>query len=144
MKVITKNKKAKFNYDLQDKYLAGISLQGSEVKSIKAGQITLDNSYVSIENKEAILKQAHISEFNKQDVEQHNPTRDRKLLLNKEEIRRIDQLVKKQNLTIIPYAVLIGNKGLIKIEIYTAKGKTKSDKRESEKEKEFQKIKKMY
>jgi len=144
MKLLSSNKKAKFNYELIDKYVAGISLMGSEVKSIKMGSANIENSYIQIREGSAYLKQMNVPKYEFQNMEPHQPERERRLLLNKKEIKKLDQEVKTKNLTLIPTAMLVGNRGLIKIEFFTAKSKNKADKREQEKKKEFERIKKMY
>ncbi len=130
MKIITKNKRAKFDYILKDTFEAGISLLGSEVKSIKDGKVVLDTVYVTIRNGNAELINMNVSNHITY-TEQHEEKRSRRLLLNKRELKKLSDGVKLQRLTIIPTILYINKKGLIKIEIALAKGKTKSDKRET-------------
>lgn len=135
MKIITKNKRAKFDYELKDTFDAGISLLGSEVKSIRDGKVVLDSAYVTIKNNNAELLNMNVSNHESYSV-QHEEKRTRRLLLNKNELKKISKGVNLERLTVIPLKIYLNHKGLIKIEIALAKGKTKSDKRESQKEKD--------
>ncbi len=128
-KVVATNRKARFEYFFLESFEAGISLQGSEIKSIRAGQMSLSEAYVKIENgKEAWLVGAHISPYDPASRYNHNPTRSRRLLLNKREIRKIWNEVRMKGVTVIPLRVYLTH-GLAKIEIGLAKGKKLYDKR---------------
>ncbi len=128
-KVVATNRKARFEYFILESFEAGISLQGSEIKSIRAGQMSLSEAYVKIENgKEAWLVGAHISPYDPASRYNHNPTRSRRLLLNKREIRKIWNEVRMKGVTVIPLRVYLTH-GLAKIEIGLAKGKKLYDKR---------------
>ena len=128
-KIVATNRKAKFEYFILETYEAGISLQGSEIKSVRAGQISLTEAYVKIENgKEAWLIGAHIAPYDPASRFNHNPTRPRRLLLNKREIRNIWNDVRMKGVTVIPIRVYLTH-GLAKIEIGIAKGKKLYDKR---------------
>jgi len=129
MQILVKNKKAGFNYELLERYNAGIELLGFEVKSLRAGHATMDASYIYVHGGEVFLKGAHISPFQPGNTPpDYNPDRDRKLLLTKAEIKEISDLAR--GLTIVP--VLVYNTGRkIKVEIATARGKKAFDKRET-------------
>ncbi len=128
-KIVATNRKARFEYFILESFEAGISLQGSEIKSIRAGQMSLSEAYVKIEDgKEAWLVGAHISPYDPASRYNHNPTRSRRLLLNKREIRKIWNEVRMKGVTVIPLRVYLTH-GLAKIEIGLAKGKKLYDKR---------------
>lgn len=136
MKEITRNKKAYFNYSILEKFEAGISLNGQEVKSIKSGRVSLRGAYVTIKNAEAFLIGAHIPAYQPNNApKDYNPERTRKLLLKKKEIRYLTEKRKEKGLTIIPLRVY-NKKGKIKLEIALAKGKREFDKREKIKKRE--------
>ena len=138
MKDIVFNKKALFNYFILDKVEAGIALEGSEVKSIREGGMSLLDSFIIIRNNEAILKNAHIKNYTKSNNFSPDPRRDRKLLLHREEIRRLNMKVSQKGFTLIPLRVYL-NKSLVKVEVGLAKGKQLYDKKDSLKEKDIQK-----
>ena len=128
-KVVATNRKARFEYFILETYEAGISLSGSEIKSVRAGQISLSEAYVRVEDgKNAWLIGAHISPYDPASRYNHNPTRPRRLLLNKKEIRDIWNDVRLKGVTVVPIRVYLTH-GLAKIEIGIAKGKKLYDKR---------------
>lgn len=128
-KVIATNRKARFEFFILETFEAGISLQGSEIKSVRAGQMSLSEAYVKVEDgKEAWLVGAHISPYDPASRYNHNPTRPRRLLLNKREIRTIWNDVRMKGVTVIPLRVYLKH-GLAKVEIGIAKGKKLYDKR---------------
>jgi SsrA-binding protein len=129
IKVIATNRKAGHNYFLLDKYEAGIVLQGSEIKSIRSGQISIKEAYVKTDGTEAWLVNAHIAPYDPASHLNHNPKRERKLLLHKKEIIRLWNEVSKKGVTIVPLRIYLKN-GKAKIEIAVAKGKRKGDKRQ--------------
>ena len=134
MKTIAENKKAKFLYFLEDFYTAGIALVGSEVKSVRAGHISLDGSYVTIDsNGEVFLLNAFIKEYKDASFKVEE-RRTRKLLLNKKEIEKLIKFVKIKGGTIVPTKVFISDKGLVKVVIATAKGKKLYDKNQASKD----------
>ena len=136
MKEITKNKKAYFNYEILEKLIAGISLIGQEVKSIKSGRISLKATYVVLRNEEAFLIGANIPPYQPKNApKDYNPERSRKLLLKKSEIKYLIGKTKQKGLTIVPLRVY-NIRGKIKIEIGLVKGKKKFDKREIIKKRE--------
>lgn len=136
-KVNIKNKKATFEYHLLDKYVAGLSLQGTEIKSIREGKANLQESYCTFLNNELFVKNMHISPYSQGTHYNHEPKRDRKLLLNKRELDKIDVKNKEKGLTIVPVRLFINDKGLAKLEIALAKGKKLFDKREDIKQKDL-------
>lgn len=135
-KVVSKNKKAWFQYEVLEKFVAGIVLSGSEVKSLKMGKINFVDSYCVFINNELYLKGLHIAGYTHGGYSNHEPVHDRKLLLNRKELSRLQKKVKEKGFTIIPLQCIINAKGLIKIEIAVTRGKKTYDKRESLKKKE--------
>lgn len=134
-----KNRKASFEYHFLDKFVAGIVLQGSEIKSIRQGKANLQASYCIIHKNEAFVKELHISPYKQASHYNHEPKRERKLLLNKREIKKLASKSQEQGLTIVPVRLFVTNKGLAKLEIALAKGKKLHDKRHDIKEKELKK-----
>lgn len=130
IKIVSTNRKARHDYFLLDFFEAGISLKGSEIKSIRAGQVSLKESYVKTDGYEVWLVNAHIAPYDPASSQNHLPTRDRKLLLHKKEIDKIWDEVRKKSLTIIPIKMYLKN-GKAKVEIALAKGKQRHDKRQS-------------
>jgi len=130
VKIVAKNRKASFEYFLLDRFEAGLSLHGSEIKSIRAGQVSINEAFIQIENFEAWLINAHIAPYNAASIFNHDPKRKKKLLMHKNEILKIWNTVRQKGVTIIPVAIYLKN-GRAKIEIATAKGKKLYDKRES-------------
>lgn len=131
-KVIAKNNKAYFEYFIQEKLIAGVELKGSEVKSIKNGNVNMSEAYCLVDKGEIFIQNMHISEYNHGGIHNnHDPLRIRKLLLKKKEIITLGEKTKQKGLTIIPLTLLLSETGLIKLEIGLAKGKKIFDKRES-------------
>ncbi len=129
IKVVATNRKAGFEYFLLEKFEAGLALQGSEIKSIRAGQISIQESFVEIEKgKQAFLVEAHIAPYEQANRFNHEPRRKRRLLLHKKEIRKLWDNVRIKGMTIVPTRVYLKN-GRAKIEIALAKGKKAYDKR---------------
>ena len=138
MKSITKNRKAYFEYNILDKYVAGIKLQGSEVKSIKLGKVSIVEAYCHITNNEIFIKGMHVTEHKEGGkYNNHQPLRDRKLLMKKKEIVKLNENMSQKGLTIVPLEIILSNTGFIKLEIGLAKGKNLYDKRNSIKEKDL-------
>lgn len=129
VKVVSTNRKARHDYFIEDTYEAGIVLQGSEIKSVRAGQISLKEAYVKIQGEEAWLVNAHIAPYDPASSQNHDPVRERKLLLNKREIIRLWNEVRQKGVTIVPLRVYL-KRGRAKIEIAAAKGKRNYDKRQ--------------
>lgn len=131
IKVVATNRKAGFEYFLLEKFEAGLALQGSEIKSIRAGQISIQEAYVEIENGEqAFLVEAHIAPYEQANRFNHDPRRKRRLLLHKKEIRKLWDQIRIKGMTIVPTRVYLKN-GRAKVEIALAKGKKAYDKRAS-------------
>ena len=129
IKVIASNRKASFEYFIIEKFEAGIVLQGSEIKSIRAGQVSIQESYVDLENGEqAWLMEAHIAPYEQANRFNHEPRRKRRLLLHKKEIRELWDQVRIKGMTIVPIRIYL-KKGRAKVEIALAKGKKAYDKR---------------
>jgi SsrA-binding protein len=128
LKVVATNRKARHEYLILDTYEAGLALQGSEIKSIRAGQISLAQAYVSIDGQDAWLLNAHVAPYEQASIFNHDPLRPRKLLLHRSEIRKMWESVRQKGTTIIPLRVYIKD-GLAKIEIAVARGKKLYDKR---------------
>ena len=129
IKIVAKNRKARFEYFLLDYYEAGLVLQGSEIKSIRAGHISIAEAYVRILDDEAWLIDAHIAPYDQASHFNHEPRRARKLLLHRTELNRLIKAVQTKGLTIIPTKVYLKN-GRAKVEIALAKGKKHHDKRQ--------------
>ena len=136
-KINIKNRKASFEYQFIDKYIAGIVLLGTEIKSIRNNEANISDAYCIIKNNEIFLINLHISEYKNASLNNHNPKRERKLLLNKQEINKIEKKTKEKGNTIIPIRLFINNKGKAKVEISVAKGKKIYDKREDIKERDM-------
>lgn len=130
IKIITENRKARFDYHILDKFEAGLVLTGSEVKSLRNGQANLKDSYISFRGDEAFLQKAHISVYAASSYNNHEPERLRKLLLNRKELNKIFGALKEKGQTCVPLKLYF-SKGKVKLEIALAKGKDKGDKRES-------------
>ena len=134
--VLIKNKQANFEYFIIEKYEAGIQLMGTEIKSIRAGKANITDGYCSFIGNELFLINIHISEYSFGSFYNHAPKRERKLLLNKKELKKIQGKLKDVGMTIIPLAIVINERGFAKVEIGLAKGKKLHDKRDSLKEKD--------
>lgn len=137
MSVIANNKKAYFEYFIEETFEAGIVLVGAEVKSIRAGGISLADSFVVVKNGEVFLKNAYIKPFEKANAYAPNERKDRKLLLNMREIQKLTRAKQEKNYTIVPLKVYFKN-NKVKVEIALAKGKKLYDKKDSLKEKSKQ------
>ncbi len=134
-KVVTKNRKAFHDYHIDDKFEAGISLVGTEVKSLRAGSANLKESYVIIKDGEAFLFNCHISPYSHGNLQNHEPLRTRKLLLHKKEISRLWGSISQKGYTIVPLKIYFKN-GKAKVEIGLGRGKRQYEKRATIKEKE--------
>lgn len=134
MKDIAVNKKAYHDYEIEEKYEAGIALVGSEIKSLRKGKVSLKEAYVSFSHAEALIKGMNISIYKEATYNNHDETRDRKLLLHKREISKLASKCKLQGYTVVPLKIYF-KEGLVKVEIALAKGKSLYDKRQSDKQK---------
>ena len=143
LKIITLNRKASFNYFFKELFEAGIVLRGSEIKSIRLGKINIADSYAIERRGEIYLMNSHIPLYKNASYSNHNPTDDRKLLLNKREINKLIGKINREGFTIIPTKIYF-KKGKAKIEIAVAKGKKQYDKRQAKKNKDWQRDKARY
>ncbi|HON19196.1 MAG TPA: SsrA-binding protein SmpB [Salinivirgaceae bacterium] len=132
-----KNKRASFEYEFIETFIAGIVLKGTEIKSIRQGKASLVDSYCIFHNGELFAKGIHIAEYEKATHFNHDPRTDRKLLLTQNELRRLERKVKERGMTIIPISLFINDRGWAKLKIALARGKKVYDKRESIKEKDM-------
>ena len=131
-----KNRKAEFEYFLQNNYTAGIVLSGTEIKSIRTGKANIADAYCSFIENELWVHNMHISEYSHGSYNNHNPKQDRKLLLNRKELKKLMIKLNERGMTIIPTKLWINENGFAKLDISLAKGKKMYDKRESIKEKD--------
>lgn len=131
-----KNRRASFEYSFLEKYTAGIMLMGTEIKSIRQGKINLTDAYCLFLGEGLYIRQMNISKYNEGTHYNHDPLRDRKLLLTKRELRKLQNSLKDVGLTMIPTRMYISDRGFAKVDIALAKGKKLYDKRDSIKEKD--------
>lgn len=131
-----KNKRAKFEYQLLDKYVAGIQLGGTEIKSIRNSKASILEAYCVVEDGQIFIRNMHITEYENASFYQHKPRADRKLLLNRREIDKLDKKIKLKGYSIVPLRLFINDKGLAKLEIALAQGKKLYDKRQDLKAKD--------
>ena len=130
------NRKAYFEYQIEAKYIAGMVLYGTEIKSIRASKVSFNDSYCIFNEGELFVKSLHIAEYNMGTHYNHDPLRERKLLLQKKELRKLENKIKEKGYTIVPLKIFISEKGFAKIEIGLGKGKKLYDKRETIKSRE--------
>ena len=135
--VTIKNRKASYEYNFLDTYIAGIQLVGVEIKSIRNGRVNLSESYCVFQHGELFLMNTQISPYENAGYVKVDPLRERKLLLNKNELRKLSDGVSRKGLTIVPTKMFINDRGLCKVEICLCQGKKNYDKRESLKEKDL-------
>jgi SsrA-binding protein len=136
-KVVAENRKARFSYEIGDKFEAGIALQGSEVKSLRTGKANIAESYASSDGGEMYLINAHIDEYKQAGRHNHEPRRPRKLLLHKKEIGRLIGAIQRDGVTVVPLRLYFNDRGVAKIELGIGKGKKLHDKRETEKKRDW-------
>lgn len=127
-KVIITNRRATFDYAIEDKFEGGLELLGSEVKSLRAGKVEMVDAYAAVENDQLWLKQMHIAPFEMAKAFPHDPRRSRKVLVHKSEIAKIDRAVSRDGMTLVPIR-LYWKRGVVKVELGLAKGKKSHDKR---------------
>ena len=139
-----KNRSAYHEFFIDNKYEAGMMLLGTEVKSMREGKVSFNDSYCLVHKGELWLKSLHIAEYSHGNLNNHDPLRDRKLLLRKREIQKIASKLKEKGYTLIPLRIYFNEKGLAKIELGLAKGKKLHDKRESIKQKDVEREMKRY
>ncbi|MCC6182986.1 MAG: SsrA-binding protein SmpB [Bacteroidia bacterium] len=136
-KVSIKNRRASFDYSFIEKYIAGIVLVGTEIKAIREGKASLVDSYCFFKNDELFIKNLNISHYTEGNVYNHEPTRERKLLLNRQELIKIKKKLTDKGITIVPTLLFTSDSGYAKLEIALAKGKKLYDKREDLKTKDL-------
>jgi SsrA-binding protein len=139
-----KNRSAYFEYFIDDKYTAGIMLTGTEVKSLRAGKASFNDSYCIFQNGELWIRSFHISEYTFGTVNNHDPLRERKLLLSKRELKKIETKLKEKGYTLVPLRLFFNEKNLAKVEIGLGKGKKLHDKRETIKQRDTEREIKRY
>lgn len=137
-KISIRNKKAFHDYEILEKYVAGIQLQGTEIKSIRMGKVSLGESYCSFENKELYVRGMQIADYAWGSFNQHTPGRDRKLLMTSHELKKLKRKTRESGLTIITLKLFISDSGYAKLEIGLGRGKKEYDKRETIKRKDAQ------
>jgi len=135
-KLIVQNRRARRDYHVLDRFEAGLELRGTEVKSLRAGHITLKDSYVHVENGEAFLVGAHISPYEQGNIYNHDPERRRRLLLHKREIVRLGQQIAEKGLTLVPLRVYF-KRGRVKVQLGLCRGKHTVDKRQTLRERDI-------
>ena len=143
LKIICLNRKASFNYFFEDLIEAGIVLKGSEIKSVRNGKVNIADSYAVEKKGEIVLVNSHISKYKQASISNHNPTDERKLLLNKREINKLIGKMHREGFSIVPTRMYF-KKGKAKIEIAIAKGKKKYDKRATKKDRDWNRDKARY
>ncbi|RWY70807.1 SsrA-binding protein SmpB [Rhizobium leguminosarum] len=136
-KIVAENRKARFNYEIIDTYEAGIVLMGTEVKSLREGKANIAESYASDEGGEIWLINSYLPEYLQANRFNHEPRRRRKLLLSGREIHRLRSAINREGMTLIPLKIYFNDRGRAKMELALAKGKKLHDKRESEKERDW-------
>lgn len=134
--ILIKNKRATFDYELLETFTAGIVLTGTEIKSVRLGKASLVDTFCIVERNEVWVKNMYIAEYFYGTYNNHSTRRDRKLLLDKKEIRKLDGVAKNSGFTIVPTRMFINERGLAKVVIAIAKGKKEYDKRQSMKERD--------
>ena len=143
LKIICLNRKASFNYFFEDLIEAGIVLKGSEIKSVREGKVNIADSYAVEKNGEIVLINSHIAKYKQANIFNHDPTDERKLLLNRKEINKLIGKIQRDGLTIVPTKMYF-KKGKAKVEIAIAKGKKRYDKRATKKDRDWSRDKSRY
>lgn len=139
-----KNRQAFYEYFIDDKYVAGMVLTGTEVKSLRAGRASFNDSYCLLHKGEVWIRSLHIAEYSHGTFNNHDPLRERKLLLQKREIRKIESKLKEKGYTLVPLRIFFNEKNLVKIEIGLGRGKKLHDKRDTIKKREADREMKRY
>ncbi len=140
-----RNRQAGFEYFIEEKYDAGMVLTGTEVKSLREGRASFNDSFCIIHNGEMFVRNLHIAAYSHGTSSNHDPLRERKLLLNKKELRKIASRIKEKGITVVPLRIFFSEKGLAKMQIGLGKGKKLYDKRETIKQRDSQReMKKFY
>ncbi len=141
LKTVAQNRRARFDFHIEDKFEAGLALQGTEVKALRAGEATIAESYAEVRGGEVWLVNATIPEYSHGNRINHEPRRPRKLLLNTREINKLFGAVEKKGMTIVPLSIYFNQKGRAKVELALAKGKQAHDKRASVKDRDWKRDK---
>ena len=136
-KVVAENRRARFDYFIEDKFEAGIELVGTEVKALRHGEGSIAESYAAVEGDEIWLINSHIPEYSHGNRLNHQPRRQRKLLLNKREIAKLNGAITRQGLTLVPLSIYFNGRGRAKVELALARGKKVHDKRETVKQRDW-------
>jgi SsrA-binding protein len=136
-KVVAENRRARYDYFVEDKFEAGIALQGTEVKALRVGEGSIAESYAAVEGEELWLINSHVPEYSHGNRLNHHPRRPRKLLLKSREIAKLQGAVTRQGLTIVPLSIYFNGSGRAKVELAVARGKKMHDKRDTEKERDW-------
>jgi SsrA-binding protein len=139
-----RNRQAYYEYFIDDKYDAGVVLAGTEVKSLREGKASFNDSYCYFNQGELYVRSLHIGEYSHGTINNHDPVRERKLLLNKKELKKIENKIKEKGVTVIPLRIFFSEKGFVKMEIGLGKGKKLYDKRETIKDRDNQREMKKY
>ncbi len=137
-KVVAENRRARYDYFIEEKFEAGIALTGTEVKSLRGGEGSIAESYAAVEDDEVWLINSHIPEYSHGNRMNHQPRRQRKLLLSKREIAKLNGAVTRQGLTLVPLSLYFNGRGKAKVELALARGKKVHDKRETVKQRDWQ------
>lgn len=137
VKIVAENRRARFDYAIEEVFEAGIALQGTEVKSLRFGEGTIAESYAEVKGEEVWLINSNVPEFSHGNRFNHEPKRPRKLLLNHREIARMHGAVARKGMTLVPLSIYFNGQGRAKVELALAKGKNAADKRETTKEREW-------
>ena len=140
-KIVADNRRAKFDYAIEDTYEAGLQLQGTEVKALRAGEGTIAESYAEVRDGQAWLINANIPEFSHGNRHNHEPKRPRKLLLHQREIERLLGAVERKGMTLVPMSIYFNSRGRAKVELALAKGRQAKDKRDYIKDRDWQRDK---
>jgi SsrA-binding protein len=139
-----RNRSAYFEYFIDDKFVAGMVLLGTEVKSLRAGKASFNDSYCIFHNGELYIRSLHISEYSHGTSNNHDPIRERKLLLNRRELKKLEARIKEKGYTIVPLRLFMNEKNIVKLEIGLGKGKKMHDKRETIKQRDTEREIKRY
>ena len=140
-KTVAENRRARFDYAIDDKFEAGLALQGTEVKALRAGEASIAESYAEVRGGEVWLVNANIPEFSHGNRHNHEPKRPRKLLLHRREVDRLHGAVERKGMTLVPLSIYFNGKGRAKVELALAKGRQAQDKREYVKDREWKRDK---
>jgi SsrA-binding protein len=140
-KTVAENRRARYDYFIEDKFEAGLMLTGTEVKSLRAGEATIAESYAEVRGGEVWLVNANVPEFSHGNRFNHEPRRPRKLLLNAREIDKMTGAVERKGMTLVPLSIYFNGRGRAKVELALAKGKNSADKRQSTKDRDWQRDK---